>query len=271
LILFQVTRVSELTLNFQVTLPYRKYTDIKRHDGELIMKSDKSTSRIIGIVLLAQLAAALMLPFIILRPRIIGFPDFITAAAENSFQVRSAVFIAVIGSALTITLGVLMLPVLRRSSETLAFWFLSACLVSCVIDLVHCASVMSMLSLSQGYVSAGATNQAAYETIGATVASTRRWAHVAQLLAIGGWIFIFYGSLLRFNLIPRALASLGVIGIALQFTGVTLMMFLGLSVIGQLAMPLLPIHLTTAGWLIVKGFRSTEDAAISQTLLTAKA
>jgi len=72
-------------------------------------------------------------------------------------------------------------------------------------------------------------------------------------------------------LIPRALASLGVVGIALQFTGVPLMMFLGLSVVGQLATPLLPIHLTTAGWLIVKGFRSTEGTAISQTLLSAKA
>ena len=59
---------------------------------------------------------------------------------------------------------------------------------------------------------------------------------------------------LRFILIPRALAALGLIGIALQFTGVTLMMFLGYKVIGEMAMPMLPIQIAVAVWLMVRGF-----------------
>jgi hypothetical protein len=50
------------------------------------------------------------------------------------------------------------------------------------------------------------------------------------------------------------LATLGLIGIALQFTGVTLMMFLGSRVIGEMAMPMLPIQIAVAVWLMVKGF-----------------
>lgn len=225
------------------------------------MRSAKRTGRIIGVLLLAQLAAGLMLPFIILRPSIIGFPAFLTAAAANSSWIRLAVFIAFVGAALTVTVGVMMLPVLRRYSEPTAFWFLSACVISCVLDAVHNASVMSMLSMSQEYVNAGVANYAAYQIVGGTAAATRRWAHVTQLLAIGGWIFIFYSSLFRFALIPRVVASLGLIAIALQFTGVTLMMFLGRNVIGEMAMPMLPVHLTTAGWLLVKGFRSAKEEA----------
>jgi hypothetical protein len=54
------------------------------------------------------------------------------------------------------------------------------------------------------------------------------------------------------------LSLIGVIGVVLQFTGVTLMMFLGMGVIGEMAMPLLPIQISVAVWLIVKGFNDSK-------------
>ena len=218
------------------------------------MRSAKSSGRIIGILLLLQLAAGLMLPFILLRPLMTGSPGFLTAAAENSFQIRTAVLIFFVGGALNVSLGITAMPVFRRYSNATALWFLAVCVISCTLDAVHSATVMSMLSLSQEYVNGGAADSGMYQALGAAVASTRRWAHFTQLVAIGGWIFVFYSSLFRFSLIPRALAALGLIGIVLQFTGVTLMMFLGYRIIGELAMPMLPIQLTVVVWLMVKGF-----------------
>ena len=219
------------------------------------MKSTKNTGRLIGILLLLQLAAGLTVPFILLRPLVAGSPGFLTAAAENSFQIRLAVLLSFVGSALTLSLGITMLPALRRYSHAAALWFLAVCVISCTLDAVHSATVMSMLALSRDYVSAGAAaDSALYHLVGAAVASARRSAHAVQLVGIGAWIFVFYGSLLRFAIIPRALAALGLVGIVLQFTGVTLMMFLGYSIIGELAMPMLPVQIAVAGWLIVKGF-----------------
>ena len=219
------------------------------------MKSAKSTGRIVGVLLLLQLAAGLTVPFILLRPLTAGSPGFLTAAAENSFQIRSAVFLAFAGAALTVSLGITALPVLRRYSNATAIAFLVACAVSLTLDVVHNASVMSMLSLSEQYVSGGVADAGVYAVVGAAVASARRWAHYTQLAAIGAWIFLFYSSLFRFNLIPRPLAALGVVGIVLQFIGVTLFMFLGYSTVGAMAMPLLPIQIAVGVWLIVKGFR----------------
>lgn len=221
----------------------------------LRMKSAKSSGRTIGVLLLLQLAAGLTVPFILLRPLTTGSPGFLTAAAENSFQIRSAVLIAFIGGALTISLGVTALPVFRRYSNATALWFLVICAVSFTLDAVHNATVMSMLSFSQQYVDGGATDSGLYQVVGGAVAAARRWAHYSQLAAIGGWIFLFYSSLLRFALIPRALAALGVLGIILQFIGVTLLMYLGYSTVGAMALPLLPIQIAVAVWLIVKGFR----------------
>ena len=219
------------------------------------MRSAKSTGRIIGILLLLQLAAGLMVPFILLHSLVPGSPGFLTAAAENSFQIRTAVVIAFFGGALTIGLGIMSLPVFRRCSSATALGFLAVCVVSCTLDIVHNATVLAMLSLSQEYVNGGAANPEMFTALGAAVTSTRRWAHWTQLVAIGVWIFVFYSSLLRFALIPRALAALGLIGIILQFTGVTLMMFLGSKVIGEMAMPMLPIQIAVAVWLMVKGFQ----------------
>lgn len=225
------------------------------------MKSAQSVGRTVGILLLLQLAAALTLPFILMSPLIPGSPVFLTAAAENSFQIRAAVFIAFVGSALTVSLGVTAFPVFRRYSRAAAILFLVVCAISCTLDLVHNGTVMSMLSLSQQYVKAGGAEPALYQVVGAAVASARRWAHYTQLIAVAGWVFVFYGTLFRFALIPRALALLGLTGIALQFTGVTLMTFLGYSVIGEMAMPMLPIQIAVGLWLIVKGFREHPTAA----------
>jgi len=218
------------------------------------MRSAKSIGRTVGILLLLQLAAGLMLPFILIHSLTTGSPGFLTAAAADAFQIRAAVFISFAGAALTLGLGIMAFPVFRRYGKATALCFLAVCIISGTLDLVHSATVMSMLSLSRQYAAESGANPEFYQVVGSAVAAMRRSVHITQLAAIGGWIFVFYSSLLRFALIPRGLAVLGLIGIVLQFTGVTLMMLLGSSPIGEMAMPLLPIQITVAVWLMVKGF-----------------
>jgi hypothetical protein len=206
---------------------------------------------------LFQLAAALTLPFILSKAITLGAPAFLTAVAEDSSQIRIAVLLSVIGSALTVSLGIVAYPQFQHYSRSAAQLFLVVCAVSCTLDLVQGGTIMSMLALSDQFVTSGTKDSVAYNIIGAAIASIRRSAHVTQLFAIAGWMFVFYITLLRYKLIPRTLALLGIIGVSLQFTGVTLMMFLGFPSIGQMAMPLLPIHLTVAVWLIVKGFNNS--------------
>jgi hypothetical protein len=227
--------------------------------------SEKHTGRVIGILLLLQLVAGLTLPFILLRPGIVGYPGFLAAAAESSLQIRAAVLIAFVGGALTVGIAIAALPVFRRYSSATALGFLAVCAISCTLDVVHNASVMSMLSLSQRYLETSASDAGLYAALGAAAASTRRWAHFTQLAAIGAWIFVFYSSLWRLRLVPRALASLGLVGILLQFTGVTLRMFLGYSPEGRMAMPLAPIHVAVAIWLMAKGFAGDPATRVERT------
>lgn len=183
-----------------------------------------------------------------------GYPAFLETAAASGSRIRLGVGLAFLGLGLTIALGVWLYPVLQPYSKRAALWFLAICAVSAALDAVHNASVISMLAVGEKFAEAVGADAAVYQAWGAAAASMRRSAHVVQLLAIGAWMATFYISLLRFRLVPRPLAALGLVGVASQFTGVTAMMFLGYPVLGYLAMPLAPIHAASAIWLIVKGF-----------------
>jgi hypothetical protein len=212
--------------------------------------------RTVGVLLLLQLITALTLPFILSKPITVGSPAFLTAVTEHEFQIRSAVLLSFIGSALTIFLGITAFQVFRFFNKSVALLFVVVCAISCTLDVVHAGTIMSMLSLSNQFVTSRAANPELFEITGAAVTAARRSAHITQLLAIGVWMFVFYTSLLRFQLIPRWLAVIGVLGVTLQFIGVTLMMLLGYGVIGEMAMPLLPIEITVGVWLIIKGFNN---------------
>lgn len=226
------------------------------------MSSEKSVGRVVGILLLLQMASALIVPFVLMDPLVKGYPAYLETAAASGANIRLAVALACFGLGLTLALGVWLYPVLRPYSKRAALWFLAVCAVSAGLDAVHNGSVMSMLAVGEKFAASAGADSALYQSWAAAAGSMRRSAHIVQLFAIGAWMATFYISLWRFRLVPRPLSTLGLIGVASQFTGVTAMMFLGFSPIGYLAMPLAPIHAATAIWLVVKGFSNfpTSDA-----------
>jgi hypothetical protein len=224
-----------------------------------------SIGRTMGILLLFQLATALTLPFILSKPITYGTPTFLTAVTAHSFQIRSAVLLSFIGSALTVYLGIAAFQVFRLYSKSTALLFVVVCAISCTLDVVHGGTIMTMLSISNQFIASKAANLELYQVVAAGVSSARRSAHIMQLLAIGAWMFVFYISLFRFQLVPRPLAAAGLIGIGLQFIGVTSMMLLGYRTIGEMAMPLLPIQIAVAVWLIIKGFN---DATLNSATIS---
>lgn len=215
------------------------------------MYDERSSGRTLGILLLLQMAAALVLPFVLLRPVSVGSSAFPAAAVENAGQIRTAVLISYFGAVLTIAIGVTVWPILRRMGERFAVAFIAACMISATLDAVHNASVMAMLSFAKQNVGTNVSPELA-----GVVYAGRVSAHYAQLFAIGAWMFIFYVSMWRFRLIPRILAGLGLIAIPLQFSGVTLSHYIGYPMQGGLAMPLAPVHVAVGIWLIIKGLPS---------------
>jgi Domain of unknown function (DUF4386) len=219
--------------------------------GRGLMKSATSVGRLVGVLVLLHFAGALIVPFVLLHPLVA--PGFLQNAAGSSAQIRAAVLLFFIGSAMAIGIAIAVLPVLRRFSEAMALWLLAFAIAAFCLQSVDNAAILSMLSLSQRYATPGTANLDVFETLAVVVSSARRWAHYSSLLMVGSWIFLLHATLYRFSLVPRAIAAFGLIGSTLQISAVTLRGLLGYPPIMVLAMPLAPAYVGLAVWLIVKG------------------
>ena len=79
--------------------------------------------------------------------------------------------------------------------------------------------------------------------------------HYSELVVIDTWIFVLYGMLYRFTLVPRALAAFGLLTVTLHFAGIPLPLFLGYPGVTLMGVPMAFSHMALAIWLLTKGFK----------------
>jgi hypothetical protein len=111
--------------------------------------------RLVGVLLFFHLTAGLIVPFILLHP-LVGAQGFLVSAAEVANQTRVAVFLLFVGSALAIAVASAGWRVFSEFSPAMALWLFALAVASFTLQAVDNAHILSMLSLSQQYVEAGA-------------------------------------------------------------------------------------------------------------------
>jgi hypothetical protein len=214
--------------------------------------SPKAAGRTVGILILLHLAVGLVVPFILLDQ--VRNAGFLASAARMPNQVRAAVLLLFVGSALAVAIAVAAWPVLRRYSSAMALWLLALSVAGFSLQAVDNAHLLSILSLSQEYAKAGAAKAELFQALAIVSVSARKWAHYSYLLVAVTWILLLCSLLYRSRLVPRALAGFGVVASVLQIAGVSLLALFGYPPEMRLAMPMGPAYLGLALWLIVKGF-----------------
>ena len=157
-----------------------------------------------------------------------------------------------VNGAVTIGISIAAWPVLRRTSEALALWLVVLGALMLGVQMVDNIHILSMLSLSQAHAAAGATADSLRE-VAIAIGTTRRWAHLSELLVIDAWILVFYLSLIRAGALPRLLSAFGLLTVAAHFVAIPLPGFLGLRAVVEAGMPMALSHVATAGWLVARG------------------
>lgn len=216
------------------------------------MKSAKNVGRIIGGLLLVQLAG-LIVPFVMLHPMARGSRDWLAHAAASASQIKAAVFLLFANTALTIGIAIAAWPVFRRYSERMALWVVALAVIMLTLQAVDNAHVLSMVSLSQQFAQADGPDDV-YQALAAAAGSTRRWVHYSELLAIDAWFLLFYSTLFRYLLVPRALSGFGLLTVVLHVTGITLPLWLGYPGVTLVGASMALGHTALAAWLMAKGF-----------------
>jgi hypothetical protein len=227
------------------------------------MKSAKTTGRTIGILLLLHLITGLMTPYILLQ-QLTRPLTFAAINPVNGFQIRLAVMMLFVGGALTIVIAITGMPVFRKHSYAMALWLFGLAIANFALQGGEIAGYMSLFTFSQNYASANPADLGVYELVGATVRSAWKWIHYTHLLIMVGWIFSLGLLLWKSTVVPRILAILLLITTLLQITGITLPQFLAYRSpnLMLMGMPLAFAYVGLSVWLMIKGFRTTEEATV---------
>ena len=219
------------------------------------MNPQRKTATIVGTLFII---ATVVLIISGIFSQSITTPEYLTSVAENENSVITGALLEIVSAAAVIGIPIALFPILKKHSEGLALGYIAARFFEGMFLVASTVILLSLLSLSQEYVSAATTSAASFQTTGALLLSTREWC--STLLdfpfTISALIlnYIFYRSML----VPKWLSIWGIIGAALWLAIAPLHLFgYNPPMIEILALPIAAQEMALAAWLIVKGFNLT--------------
>lgn len=228
------------------------------------MESNQKTGRTIGFLLL--LIMALGIPSVVLRglsTSMVASSDFLNEIFQNSFKMRIAVLLDILASALWLVIALILFPTIKKYKNSFALWFFGIWLVQFAVIVFSNISHLSLLSLTNEFVSTGATDTELFSTLGLLKIEEYFWAHFMSLMLYASAAFSLYYFLFQTKLVPRFLSAWGMVAISLVFIASWLNIFdinPSFYFFSQNG-----IHMIAfMGWLIAKGFNTTQNIPKTQ-------
>ena len=173
-------------------------------------------------------------------------------------------------------IAVSMYPILRKANAGLqALGSVVFRTMEAVMYVIAVVSLLSLLTLGEQLVSAGAAERVSLGVVGDLLLSLREHAALVGVFAFCLGAFLYYFAFFQSRLIPRWLSSWGIAAIILMTTAAVLALFNNDAVTGYvpLALPIFLQEMVLAVWLIAKGYspsaaRSDEMSATKPAIPT---
>jgi hypothetical protein len=224
--------------------------------------TNRTIARIVGMLFLTAMVASLLGGGLLEAP--FSTPEYLRAIAEQKTQVIIGVLLELINGIAVVGIGVLMFHILQPHNARIALGYLSVRIIEAVFCSMIVISPLALITLSEKYVNAGASDAAYFQMVGMLALAER--ASVADLLIpvfFGIGALLLYTALYQSRLLPRWLAVWGFIGAILILTLnlVSLQFKVNLSIGLMFALPMILNEIVLGIWLIVKGFNPSAFAA----------
>lgn len=218
-----------------------------------------------GIAYLVSFAASI--PQLKLFAGLIDNPaGFISDTGSNT-AVLWGTWLEVITAASCIATAVALYPATRRISRTAAIGFVTTRVVEATLIMVGILGILSVVTLKASFAGATGSEVVALQIAGETLVAMRQWTFLLGPGLIVGFNALFLGYVTyRGRLVPRIIATLGLIGAPLILMSATATIF---GVWDQVSLPSALCTLPVAVWefslgmyLTFKGFKKfPEDLA----------
>lgn len=197
---------------------------------------------------------------------ILNAPDYLSLVYPNRTQLIVGMLIELTNDVAVIGIAVLLFPILKKYGEGIALGYIGIRIIEAMILVVSKISLLSLIPLSEEYLSTGAPAPY-YEALGLLTLGQRFWASKLQVPFFLIGALILYVMLYRSKLVPRFISVFGLFAVA-SLTAANLIGAPDPTQSFQPAMllfaPIFVSELLLAVWLIVKGFSQDAVAAGSE-------
>ena len=157
---------------------------------------------------------------------VINAPDYLTAVFPKSATITLGMVLWRVNNIGIVFIGLLMFPILRKQSESMALGYVSMRMFESLVMTVGVVFAVLLIPLSQGFIQAGATAVTSYQAIGSVLKHTENLLlNLMQLLFLGLGGLILTTMLYRSRLVPRWIAVVGIVGYALLLPAFFLALF----------------------------------------------
>jgi len=193
--------------------------------------------------------------------------DYLVQISANENLILTALLLVLISAFASASIAIWLYPTLKKHNEALALGSVGLRVMEGMLYIIGVVALLSLLTLSQEYVTAGASNASLYQISGTLLMAVKTWAGQMGVFAFTLGCLLYYIIFYQSKLVPRWLSSWGILGATLTLASAVLAIF-------GLIIPLSPIHIAfnliilvqemvLAIWLIVKGFNPSVIASES--------
>jgi hypothetical protein len=171
--------------------------------------SDMTAARICGVLFLVTYATSI--PALLLFDPVLDDPGYITGTGSEA-RVLVAAFLELLLVIANIGTAVVLFPILKRQSETLALGYVTARIVECTFIAVGFLSLLAIVTVRQDV--AGDLDPATLEAVGRSLVAIKDWTFLLGpgfVVGVGNGLILGY-LFYRSGLVPRRMAMLGLIG-----------------------------------------------------------
>jgi len=229
------------------------------------MNSDRKTAITVGVLFIVATVLN-VLGKNIYQP-ILDAPDYLINISANENQVIIGGLLVLFSAFASASIAIWLYPILKKHHEALALGSVGFRVMEGMLYIVGVVGLLSLLTLSQEYVKAGASNASLYQVSGTVLLAIKTWAGQLGVIAFTLGAMMYYYVFYQSKLIPRWLSVWGFIGASLSLAAALLTNF-GLlvpfsTVFILLQLPIGLQEMVLAVWLIVKGFNPSAVASLS--------
>lgn len=223
--------------------------------------SARMTARIVGILVLG--AFLLYGVGSAVATSIVAEPDYLASAAGNAWFTTGAVLM-LLNSAAVISIGILMVPILKPHNASIARGYLSTRVFEGTFLALGAISLLSVTAISRESAPGG-SDASFFETLGALAINGNFLAYNVAMAGLGLGSLFFCALLFRSRLVPRFLAAWGFVGYASFATGCLLELYgvAGAGLVSTIPGGLFEVFFGI--WLSARGFNPASIAAAPAT------